>query len=168
MPSLTIPTRYAPKNTTAKDRSSQLHMLLKSREGYTRRKYYNRPRISSYKSRKSKHLSRARKLYGVETITPNQDLAEKTGCSIQALNKIVAKGEGAYYSSGSRPNQTAQSWGLARLASVLTAGKAAAVDYDIIESGCDHTKKAFMMAKKARQKYKYGHSPTKRTSFVVD
>ena len=49
--------------------------------------------------------------------------------------QIVKKGEGAYYSSGSRPNQTAKSWGLARLASSLTAGKAAAIDYDIIEKG---------------------------------
>ena len=53
---------------------------------------------------------------------------KKTGCSIEALKKIVNKGEGAYYSSGSRPNQTSHSWGYARLASAITGGKAAAVD----------------------------------------
>ena len=80
------------------------------------------------------------------------------------MKKIVKKGQGAYYSSGSRPNQTAQSWGLARLASSITAGKAAAVDYDILDKGCDHKKKAFMLANKSRKKYKYGHSKTKKTT----
>ena len=35
---------------------------------------------------------------------------------------------GAYFSSGSRPNQTKDSWAFARLASVLLFGKAANVD----------------------------------------
>ena len=72
------------------------------------------------------------------------------------------KGEGAYYSSGSRPNQTPKSWGLARLASSLTSGKAAAVDYDIIKKGCNHNKKAFILANKSKKKYKYGHGKTKK------
>ena len=88
----------------------------------------------------------------------------KTGCKLKSLKQIVKKGEGAYYSSGSRPNQTPQSWGLARLASSLTSGKSAAVDYDIIKKGCDHKKKAFILAHKSRKKYKYGHSKTKKTT----
>ena len=72
------------------------------------------------------------------------------------LKKIVKKGQGAYYSSGSRPNQTAQSWGLARLASAITAGKAAAVDYNILEKGCKHNSKALTLAKKAKRKYGLG------------
>jgi hypothetical protein len=98
---------------------------------------------------------------------PNKELARKTGCSLDALNQIVRKGEGAYFSSGSRPNQTARSWGLARLASSLTAGKAAAVDYNIIEKGCDHKKKAFILANQSRRKYKYGHSKTRKTNLVT-
>jgi len=98
----------------------------------------------------------ARRIYNIKTVTPNKELEQKTGCSITALNQIVKKGEGAYYSSGSRPNQTPQSWGLARLASALTAGKAAAVDYDIIKNGCKHNKKAFILANKSRKKYKFG------------
>ena len=95
---------------------------------------------------------------------PNKELSEKTGCSLSALNQIVKKGQGAYYSSGSRPNQTAHSWGLARLASSITAGKSAAVDYNIIEEGCDHSKKAFILANKSKKKYGYGHSKTRKTS----
>jgi hypothetical protein len=90
----------------------------------------------------------------------------KTGCTLDALNKIVKKGEGAYYSSGSRPNQTGQSWGLARLASSLTAGKSAAVDYDILEKGCNHHKKAYKLANQARRKYKYGHSSTRKHTYT--
>ena len=106
----------------------------------------------------------ARKIYNIQTITPNKQLSTVTGCSLSALNQIVKKGEGAYYSSGSRPNQTAQSWGLARLASSLTAGKAAAVDYNILEKGCDHNKKAFKLANQSRKKYKFGHSKTIKVS----
>ena len=88
----------------------------------------------------------------------------KTGCKLSALKHIIKKGEGAYYSSGSRPNQSAKSWGLARLASSLTAGKSAAVDYDIIEKGCNHKKLAFILANKSRKKYKFGHSPNRKIS----
>ena len=83
----------------------------------------------------------ARIIYNIQTITPNKELVHKTGCNLKTLIQIVKKGEGAYYSSGSRPNQTPTSWGLARLASSITSGKAAAVDFDIIEKGCNHNKK---------------------------
>jgi hypothetical protein len=63
------------------------------------------------------------------------------------LRAIVKKGEGAYYSSGSRPNQTAHSWAYARLASALTGGKAAKVDYHLVKR-CQPTKKAFQLAQK--------------------
>jgi hypothetical protein len=79
-------------------------------------------------------------------------LARATGCSKYALKKIVNKGQGAYFSSGSRPNQTAQSWGIARLASSITGGKAAAVDYSILLEGCKPKSKALTMAKKAKKK----------------
>ena len=59
---------------------------------------------------------KAMKNYGVNEIAPTQTMAKQTGCTKEALAKIVNKGMGAYYSSGSRPNQTAQSWGFARLA----------------------------------------------------
>ena len=127
-------------------------------------KYYKRKQLSSYKNKKSSHILNARKIYNIKKITPNKELALKTGCKLSALNKIVKKGEGAYYSSGSRPNQTSKSWGLARLASSITAGKSAAVDYDIIKKGCSHKKKAFILANKSRKKYKLGHTSSKKIS----
>ena len=159
-----VPIRYVPKNLTKKDKQKQIKMLQKSRKLYKNNKYYTRKSVSSYKNKKSSHIMDARKIYNIDKITPSKEVSLKTGCSLQALRQIVKKGQGAYYSSGSRPNQTSQSWGLARLASSITAGKSAAVDYDILNKGCDHTKKAFKLANKARKQYKFGHSKTKKIS----
>lgn len=157
------PMRYLPKMLTVEDNEKQRQMLLKSKNEYNKGIYYTREKLDSFKNRASGHVAKARKIYKVDTMTPTKELALKTGCTLEALQRIVKKGEGAYFSSGSRPNQTAQSWGLARLASALTAGKAAAVDYKIISEGCDHKKKAFIMANKAKKKYKDGHSSAKKT-----
>ena len=158
MQNINFPIRYVPDKLTRTDKQKQVNMLLKSKKLYKKNKYYTRKNIRSYKNIKSKHLLHAHKIYNIENITLNKELSQKTGCKLSALKQIVKKGEGAYYSSGSRPNQTPQSWGLARLASALTSGKSAAVDYDIIEKGCNHKKKAFILANKSKQKYKYGHS----------
>ena len=167
MNNIKFPSRYLPKNVSNNDKKRQFKMLIKSKKMYKKHQYYTRKNISSYKNKKSNHLLHARKIYNIQNITPNAQLALKTGCKISALNQIVKKGEGAYYSSGSRPNQTPQSWGLARLASSLTSGKAAAVDYDIIKQGCNHKKKAFILANKSRKKYKFGHSKTKKSDFTM-
>jgi hypothetical protein len=157
-----IPIRYLPKNLSKKDKKKQISMLLKSRKLYKKKNYYTRKQVPSYKSKTSKHILNARKIYGIQNIKPSKELSAKTGCSVSALKKIVNKGAGAYFSSGSRPNQTAQSWGLARLASSITAGKSAAVDYNILDEGCQHNKKAFKLAQKAKRKFGYGHSKTKK------
>ena len=161
-----IPIRYLPKNLTLRDRKKQLNMLIKSKKLYKQNKYYTRKNLPSFKHKKSKHILNAIKIYKIKNILPSKELVDKTGCNLVSLNQIVKKGEGAYYSSGSRPNQTPQSWGLARLASSLTGGKSAAVDFDIISKGCNHTKKAYILANKSRKKYSFGHSGAKKTSFI--
>jgi len=167
MTKIKLPTKYLPSLKQIKDSAKQVKMLLKSRKQYKKGKFFTRKKIKSYKSKTSNHITDARKIYGIENVAPNKELAKKTGCSLSALKQIVRKGQGAYFSSGSRPNQTSQSWGLARLASSITAGKSAAVDYDILEKGCDHKKKAFLLAKKSRRKYKFGHSKTRKTTVNV-
>jgi hypothetical protein len=159
-----FPIRYVPKILTKKDRKKQINMLQTSKKLYKKQTYYTRKRLSSYTNKPSKHIVKARKLYNIENITPSSELALKTGCKLSALQQIVKKGEGAYYSSGSRPNQTAQSWGLARLASALTSGKAAAIDYDIIDKGCNHKKRAFILARQSRTTY--DHRKTPKISFT--
>ena len=159
-----IPVRYLPPNLSIKDKKKHLQMLLKSRKLYKKHNYFTRKRLPSYKTKTSKHITRAKKIYNVDNVIPNKELSQKTGCSLESLNKIVNKGEGAYFSSGSRPNQTAQSWGYARLGSAITGQKAAAVDYSIIESGCKKSGKAYRLATKAKQKYGSGHSATRKIS----
>jgi len=160
MKTLRFPIRYIPYSLSKEDKQRQKDLLLKSRKLYKKQKYYTRKSISSYKNKTSNHIVNARKIYKLDKISPNSKLSKATGCSIFALKKIVNKGEGAYFSSGSRPNQTAQSWGLARLASSITSGKSAAVDFNILEKGCNHNKKAFKLAKKAKKIYKYGRGKT--------
>jgi hypothetical protein len=104
--------------------------------------------VKSYKHRSSSHTRRAEEMYHVDKIVPSRELARATGCAQKSLEKIVNKGRGAYYSSGSRPNQTAESWGLARLASAITGRNAAKVDYHILKDGCRKTSKALRLAKK--------------------
>ena len=141
--------RYVPKSLSVKDKKKQISMIQKSRKNYAkRRRLYPRKKLKSFKSVPSKHVVKAKQLYKVNQVSPNQQLAKATGCSVSALKQIVKKGEGAYYSSGSRPNQTAQSWGLARLASSITGGNSSWVDLEILRKGCQHSKKAFQLARK--------------------
>ena len=153
---MNIALKYLPKRLTLKDRKKQLKQLKKSRDAYKKHIYISRKKVNSYKSKKSKHILKAQKIYKLKNISVNNNLSKKTGCSIKALNKIVNKGRGAYFSSGSRPNQSAESWGLARLASSISGGKAAAVDYSILEQGCTKNSKALKLAKKAKKIHGHG------------
>jgi hypothetical protein len=157
--------RYLPKILTRKDRRSQGFELLKSRRFYKKGIYHSRPKVKSFKSKKSKHIIKAEKIYKVDKIGATNELAKATGCTKETLAKIINKGEGAYFSSGSRPNQSAQSWGVARLASAITSGKAAAVDYNILEKGCKPKSKAFTLAKKSRKKHGHGTRKAPKVNF---
>ena len=142
---LKIPQKYVPKSLSRKDLSTQKNNIMKTRKAYHKKEYLNRPQLKSYKSKQSPHITTAKKLYGVSKIVPSKELAKATKCSIKGLKLITKKGRGAYYSSGSRPNQTAQSWARARLASALTGGKAALVDYNILKSECKPSSKALLL-----------------------
>lgn len=161
-----IPEKYIPKVLSRKDRIKQLKNIQKTRRAYakgttkgtTRRTikaksgiYIDRPILKSFVSKPSKHIVKAYKMYGVSSMKPSDLLSRKTGCSKKVLQKIVNKGEGAYYSSGSRPNQTAQSWGHARLASTLTGGPAAFVDKDLILEGCSVKSPAYSLLQTSKK-----------------
>ena len=160
-----IPLRYLPNRLTSKDRRKQGREIMKSRRLYKKGIYHSRPKIASFTSNKSPHIANAERIYKVDTINATDQLSKATGCSKAALAKIIRKGEGAYYSSGSRPNQSAQSWGIARLASAITSGKAAAVDYSILEKGCKPNAKALTLAKQARKKH--GHGTRKAVKTIL-
>ena len=151
---LNVPNRYIPRGLSEKDTKKQKKYLRKSRKMYKKGKYYQRPKVKTFKSRKSNHLKRAEKLYNVKKIAPSTELARKTKCKRSALEKIVNKGRGAYFSSGSRPNQTGESWGLARLASSISGGNASIYDFHVLKEGCKPSSKALKLARKTCKKQK--------------
>ena len=127
-----IPTRYL-SPLSNKDKIIQKKMILKSQRMYKKGIYKTRKTLKSYPNKVSNHVTRAKTKFGIDSMVPSPELAKKTGCPLSVLQKIVQKGEGAYYSSGSRPNQTPQSWGIARLSSALTGGPAAKVDASLVK-----------------------------------
>lgn len=151
-----VPKKYIPDRLSNKDKKQQEKQLKKSRKLYKKGKYFTRKKVKSFTSKKSGHILKAEKMYNISNVAPSKELSKKTGCSLDALNAIVKKGQGAYFSSGSRPNQSAHSWGYARLASSITGGKSAAVDFHILQNSCKKTGKAYKNALKSRKKHKYG------------
>ena len=127
----TIPKKYSNK-LSRKDKKKQIRNLKRSRRAYTRGKYINRPKLKSYKSKKSNWVTKFEKKYGKDVKTYTE-IEEKTGIPKKALMEVVKKGKGAYYSSGSRPNQTASSWGKARMYSFIMGGPTRKVDNHIIK-----------------------------------
>ncbi len=148
-----VPSHYVPSSLSKKARKQQRKELRKSRELYKKGKYHTRKKAKGYKSRKSVWDSRIRKTYKINDKTKLSLalLARKSKCKKSALSKIVKKGMGAYYSSGSRPNQNAHSWGKARLYSALSGGPAAKVDASILREGCAKSSKALKLVSKSRR-----------------
>ena len=157
-----FPVKYLPFSLNKKDKKKISKELKKSKKLYKKKKYYTRKKVKSFKSKKSSHIKNAERIYNIKNLKIDQNLVKKTGCKLDSLKKILKKGQGAYYSSGSRPNQTAHSWGYARLASSITAGKSAAVDFNILKEGCKKSSKALKLAKIAKKKYGYGTRKVKK------
>lgn len=151
-----VPKRYVPTQLSKKDKKRQARELKKSRREYKNKKYHTRKKMKSFKSKVSPHIIKARKMYKIDKIRPSRKLARASKCKLKGLKKMFQKGQGAYFSSGSRPNQTGHSWGYARMASAITGGKASAVDFKIIQENCSKKSRAYKLAKKAYKKYKKG------------
>jgi|TARA_R110002096_G_C14636050_1_gene725217 hypothetical protein len=147
-----IPERYLPDILNVRDKKKQHKNLLKSRKLYKKGTYYKRPNVKSFKTKPSNHVTRAKKMYNINNMRVTRKMSRATGCSGSALRKIVNKGRGAYYSGGSRPNQTPDSWGYARLASSITGGNASIVDYHILHESCKPGSKALQLARKTCKK----------------
>jgi len=125
---------YLPRTLSKNDKVKQKRELNRSRKAYQsnkrgKNKYYSRKKIKSYKSKPSSWTQKFHNKY------PNakgyKQISKATGIPEPALKAVVRKGRGAYYSSGSRPNQTAESWGKARMYSYILGGKTRKIDKEI-------------------------------------
>ena len=163
----TAPKRYVPKHLSKKDKITQKKGIIKSQKAYKKGKYIMREKVKSFKNKSSPHIKKAQKMYNIDNLEPSNELAKKTKCDVKGLKKIFKKGQGAYYSSGSRPNQTPHSWAYARLASSITGGKAAGVDYSILEQYCEKHSKPLKLAKKTMKKYKKGMKRVPQVSLSI-
>lgn len=104
--------------------------------GYERRKQIKsifegkeRPKVKGFKSERSSWVKKFEDKYGTK-ITDKKFITDNI-ISETGREMIIRRGKGAFYSSGSRPNQTPFSWGLSRLASVIMNGPARKVDQKI-------------------------------------
>tara|TARA_R110002096_G_scaffold248690_1_gene441102 strand:- start:19652 stop:20131 length:480 start_codon:yes stop_codon:yes gene_type:complete len=109
--------KYVPKTLTKEDKKKQIKSLKEQKD---------RPKVKSFESKRSPFVIRFEKKFGFP-ITDKTKI-NKTLLSTTGINKILKKGMSAYYTAGSRPNQTKESWSYARLASSLLFGKASEVD----------------------------------------
>ena len=63
-----------------------------------------------------------------------QKFSEQYDVPLSILKKVMKRGQGAYFSSGSRPGQTPTSWGLSRARSFASGkGGARKADSDLWE-----------------------------------
>ena len=123
-----IPDKYTAK-LSRRDRTKQQKNLIKSRKMYKKGVYVDRPKLKSYPKKRSKWIVKFEKRYNRKITDKN--FIDKHILSKKGQNQILSKGRGAYYSNGSRPNQSSSSWAYARLASVIVGGKARKVDNKI-------------------------------------
>lgn len=148
-----IPEKYAPKSLSKKDREKAMRNVCRRRDSYKKGKYLAAAKIKAYPKKESRWIKKAKKMYKVDSVTPrNEDLVRASGCSALAMRRITKKGRGAYYSGGSRPNQTPSSWACARLGSALVGGPASCRDRHILEDGCDKKKRAYTLMAKTCKK----------------
>jgi len=129
---------YIPKSLSEADKKKQKKQLEKSKQDYKKGKYTERKDLKSFKERPSSFVKEVKKKTGLPM---NFDkLADKLTRTdkrekelLKGFEEIYEKGKGAYYSSGSRPNQTPESWGKSRLASVLVGGPSRKIDKAIVK-----------------------------------
>ena len=113
-----VPKTYL-ENLKGKERQAQIKSFFEKKD---------RPE-TSFKSKRSGWAKKFEDKYG--TKITDKEFIHKNIITRTGQEKIIMKGKGAYYSSGSRPNQSPFSWGYSRLASVIMNGPSRRIDKDI-------------------------------------
>jgi len=121
-----FPNRYLPRSLNKKDRKKQIKSIFERT---------NRPKVN-YKSKKSSWTKQFHSFYDQELNkldgrTNLKNISTVTKIPLKALQAVYKKGYAAFYTSGSRPNQTADSWALARVFSYIMGGNTRKIDNEI-------------------------------------
>ena len=126
MPPKTIPKKYT-AGLKGKEKQAQIKSIKEGKP---------RPRTSA-KSKPSSATIAFNRKYGkrldeMKGGRSKKNISKVTGIPVKALDAVYKKGEGAYFSAGSRPNQTKDSWARARMYSYITGvGGARKADKEI-------------------------------------
>lgn len=114
--------KYVPKSLTPEEKRLQIQSIIKG---------VKRPKIKDRPQRRSQWTIKAHNYFGYAPSL--DDLADELRVPLTALEQIKKRGEGAYFTSGSRPNVSPEQWGIARVYAVAFGSPGARrVDADII------------------------------------
>tara|TARA_R100001440_G_scaffold31364_2_gene49796 strand:- start:973 stop:1410 length:438 start_codon:yes stop_codon:yes gene_type:complete len=130
--------KYVPESLSEADKKKQKKQLEKSTSDYKKGKFTPREKLKTFKSRTSSYTQEVKEKTGlpinIDKLADKFSRSEKRKKELKkGMEEVIMKGKGAYFSSGSRPNQTPMSWGKARLASVLVGGPSRRIDKAIVE-----------------------------------
>ena len=115
-----VPKTYVPTSLSSKDKKKQIKSIVEKKD---------RPKVDSFQSKRSGWVKKFEDKY--KTKITDKKFINKNILKNKGQDEVIKKGQGAYYSSGSRPNQTPFSWGYGRLASVILNGPSRKIDKKI-------------------------------------
>jgi hypothetical protein len=115
-----VPKTYI-ANLKGKEKEEQIKSIFEQKK---------RPK-TSFQSKRSGWVEKFEKKYN--TKITNKKFIHDNILRYAGQNQIMDKAKGAYFSSGSRPNQNMFSWAYGRLASVIMGGNARKNDIKIWE-----------------------------------
>lgn len=126
---MNLPDKYL-AGLTPQQRLVQARLIRQGQKSYEETgQVKDRPKVSADKTPRSSHVEAFEKKYGYKITNLSK---VKKDFPDTDVDEILAKGAAAYASSGSRPNVSSFQWKYARLASVLTGGKALRIDKDLV------------------------------------
>ena len=147
---MNIPQHYIPNTLSPQDRKKQKQQIEKSMKDYKKnnRKYVVREKFRIIRQTKpSNHIVDLKRAYPhIKSMSNLEKISKEFNIPLSGVKKIIEKGQGAYFSSGSRPNQTPDSWAYARLASAVLGRNACNVDSHIITQNgvtCESLRKKY-------------------------
>ena len=132
------PRQYIPKSLSEKDKKLQKKQLDKSVADYKKGILTPRKKLKSFKSKPSSNVLKVKEKLNVpmnfDKIAKKLSKSKTRQNEIKkGLDEICDKAKGAYFSAGSRPNQTPFSWCKGRVASVLVGGPSRKIDKKIVD-----------------------------------
>lgn len=71
--------RYVPTQLSIKYKIKQVKLINISKKLYSKHIYYTRPCVNTFKSKPSRTVINAKRIYNVDKIYPTKELSKKTG-----------------------------------------------------------------------------------------